>query len=356
MSTVISIEEFNGVKHTPMLFILGKERSGTTLLQTLLDTHPNIVGPPESKFVLLLYPRFGNIKKWGENEILSFIEELYKEPWISTIWKPNRELLTSNLLSVKEHADYASICKLVYYSMRGNKENILWLSDKNPVYALFVNPLLKIFPEAKFIHLVREPRDNVYSHLKSFGVKNTRFIAQKWLAYNDILIQCKKQFPQKFFTQLYENMVGNPETSMKELCKFLPIPYDDKMIHNSFPERLESFGSEKLVMDRVQEVHSNLLKPVNTSNIGKWKAGMSSEEVKIVEAITGKFAAKNFNYEMSEDAGKISFMMRLRIAKTKIIYYVWQMFTRAKYKSYWFNMFYTKLNIFLGRETGILGK
>ncbi len=51
---------------------------------------------------------------------------------------------------------------------------------------------------------------------------------------------------------------------------------------------------------------------------------MSSEEVKIVEAITGKFAAKNFNYEMSEDAGKISFMMRLRIAKTKIIYYVWQ--------------------------------
>ena len=355
MIGVISIEEFNKVKNTPMLFILGKERSGTTLLQTLLDTHPNIVGPPESKFVLLLYPRFGTIKRWSENDILCFIEELYKEPWISTIWKPNRELLTSNLLAIREQANYSSICKLVYYSMRGNKKNILWLSDKNPVYALFVNPLLKIFPEAKFIHLVREPKDNVYSHLKSFGVKNTRFIAQKWLAYNDILLKCKKQFSQKFFTLLYENMVGNPETSMKELCKFLPIPYDDKMIHNSFPERLESFGSEKLVMDRVQEVHSNLLKPVNTSNIGKWKAGMSPEEVKIVEAITGKFAAENFNYELSEDT-KTPFLMRLGIAKTKVIYYVWQMFTRAKYKSYGFNMLYTKLNISLGRETGILGK
>ncbi len=91
MSTVISTEEFGGVETSPMLFILGKERSGTTLLQTLLDTHPNIVGPPESKFVLLLYPRFGNIKSGGRKRNIKFYPKSFtKSPGFLLFGEPKQ--------------------------------------------------------------------------------------------------------------------------------------------------------------------------------------------------------------------------------------------------------------------------
>ena len=94
MDAEITKEEFKKIKKIPMVFIMGKERSGTTLLQTLLDAHPNIVAPPESEFIVLLYPRFGKIKKWTKKKIYDFLEELYQEPWITKIWCINRTYLT----------------------------------------------------------------------------------------------------------------------------------------------------------------------------------------------------------------------------------------------------------------------
>ena len=303
-----------------MVFVMGKERSGTTLLQTFLDGHPNIVAPPESEFVALLYPRFGKIKRWTEKDIYNFIEELYKEPWITKIWRIDRKLLTSILLSIKDEADYSSICKVIYYCMRGEKQNILLIADKNPIYILLINTLSTIFPEAKFIHLVREPRDNVSSHLNSFKVNNVRFVSMKWLAYNTILNKAQMRFPGKFHTLLYENMVTEPELEMKKLCTFLNIAFDDRMVHNAFPERLKNFGEQKLIFDRALDIHANLLKPVNTSNIGKWKTGMSAERIQIVEAITGAFASKNYKYEISKPTS-ISGSTRIKIFKSRIIYY-----------------------------------
>ncbi len=335
-----------------MVFVMGKERSGTTLLQTFLDGHPNIVAPPESEFIVLLYPRFGHIKKWSEKNIHDFIVELYKEPWITKIWCIDREYLTSLLLSVRADADYSSICKVIYYCMCGNKENILLFSDKNPIYVLFIHTLLKIFPEAKFIPLIRDPRDNVNSHLKSFGATNTAFIAQKWLGYNTILQRGSLKDPQRYFTVLYETMVENTEANMKKLCEFLHVPFNEGMIHNSFPDRLKSFRNQKLLLERTREIHANLLKPVNTSNIGKWKTQMSPGNVKIVEAITGAFASKNFNYPMAIPERNSG----IAVLKIKIVYAIWQFFTRMKYRSYRFNTFYTKVNIYFGRETRVFGK
>jgi Sulfotransferase family len=356
MNDVITIEEFNMIKKIPMVFILGKERSGTTLLQNLLGNHPNVIGPPECDFILFLYPRFGKIKKWTEKDIHHFIEELFKEQWISKVWRIDKDKLTSILLSIKETVDYASICRVIYYCMRNNKENILLMSDKNPIYVLLIPTILKIFPDAKFIHLIREPRDNVNSHLKSFKVKNVRFQAQKWLAYSAILQRSKRKMPEKCYTLLYENLVEHPEVSMRRLCEFLLISYDDKMIQNPVAERLENSGIEPLLVESAKIIHANLLKPVNTTNIGKWKTGMSNENIEVVEKITGAFAAKNFNYLFEKGYGKISIATNTKILKTKIIYYCWQFFTRIKYKSYWFNTLYTNVNLYFGRETRVFGK
>ncbi len=348
-----SKEEFDLIKKIPMLFVMGKERSGTTLLQTLLDSNPNIVAPPESEFIILLYPRFGKIKNWTEKDVLNFIEELFKDPFIANIWRLNRDQITSKLLSIKDYADYPSICKVIYYTMRGEKDNILWISDKNPMYVIFIDRLLLLFPEAKFIQIVREPRDNIYSHLQSFKATNPAFLAQKWVAYNNILRKNKLESPEKFHTILYEDLVQNPELTMKTISEFLKVLYTDKMVHNTFPERLKAFSDQQFVMDRAQMLHSNLLQPVNTTNIGKWKKGMRSADLRTVEKITGSFAAENYNYDITPNASKSSLFLNIKIFFIKILYSIWQAFTRMKYKSYWFNNLYTKANLMIGRETRV---
>src|ERR1700677_3706000 len=115
MQNTISIEELDKIRKIPMAFILGKGRSGTSLLQNMMDAHPAIIGPPESKFVVLLYPLFSHIKKWKESDILLFVDSLYIEPLFATLWHIDRKELTEKLLSIKDFADYSLLCKIVYY-------------------------------------------------------------------------------------------------------------------------------------------------------------------------------------------------------------------------------------------------
>jgi hypothetical protein len=216
-----TIESINKI---PMLFILGNARSGTTLLQILLDANPCIVGGPESKFAVTFYPYFKNKKKWKESDIIDFADHLFMDPLFVKLWHLNKEDLIKVLLPAKDYASYALLCKMVYYEMRIGKDNILYLSDKNPEYILHIDIILKIFPDAKFIHIVREPRDTIYSQIINFKEKNSNFKAYKWLAFNSIVEERKKKEPDKYFTIKYETLVNDTASIMKSLCDYLKIP------------------------------------------------------------------------------------------------------------------------------------
>lgn len=62
----------------PLFFILGRPRSGTTLLRILIDTHPNVVVPPEFPRVPILANKFLRTKQWDRERILSFVDHIYE--------------------------------------------------------------------------------------------------------------------------------------------------------------------------------------------------------------------------------------------------------------------------------------
>ena len=63
----------------PIVFILGKGRSGTTLLQTMLDAHPNTIAPIESRFVVHFKNRYGQVTKWTSDRKSAFIQDVLEE-------------------------------------------------------------------------------------------------------------------------------------------------------------------------------------------------------------------------------------------------------------------------------------
>lgn len=339
----IDLKELEKLKKIKMVFILGKGRSGTSLLQNLLDAHPGISAGPESRFAAIFYPCFAHIKKWKEQDIIHFVEKLYIEPLFNTFWQLDKQNLTETLLSVADIADYGLLCKIVYYQMRNGKENILYISDKNPEYILYLDTIEKIFPGATYLHIVREPRDNIYSQITSFNEKNTKFRAFQWISYNSIVEKRKKSEPDRYLTVLYEDLVRDTERTMKAVCDFLHIPFYKAMIQNRIPVWLNSHAERK-GLDREKMIHRNLLKPISISNIGKWKNNMLPYDQAITEIITGDFAHKIYGYEIDSNRKnkpvKISWFTLL---KGKWVYYIWQNFTQLKAKSFRFNLFYSRV-------------
>ncbi len=337
-----------------MLFILGNARSGTTLLQVLLDAHPEIVGSPESKFAVLFYPRYKHIKKWKESDIIDFVEHLYKEPLFVQLWHLDKEKLKKELLKVKENATYSLLCKMVYYQMRNGKNNPLYLSDKNPEYTLYIDTILKMFPEAKFIHIIREPRDTIYSQMISFKEKNSKFKAFKWLAFNTIVEGKKKKDPERYFTLLYENLVNDTEATMKDLSSFLNIPFSASMAQNKSPEWLNAHLEKNVLTENAKPFYANLLKPINPSKIGNWKNHMDVYDQTLAEIITGDFAHKMYGYEIdSNHKNKPVKISAYSLFKGNCLYFFWQMFKQVKVKSTRLNLLYARFRIMLNPNVRI---
>jgi UDP-N-acetylglucosamine transferase subunit ALG13 len=344
------VKKAGKIKEIPIVFILGHGRSGTTLLQSLLNSHPNVIGPPESDFIAYLYPRFGKIKHWKKSDIIKFVDALFFNPLFS-LWLLDREQLTENLLSVANFADYRLLCKMVMYQTGKNKVYIKLLSDKNPINSLFVKKLLKIFPEAKFIHIIRDPRDSVNGHIKRLRKKNTFFLAWRWKRYNTLIEDYKRQIPNKFFTIKYENMVANIEETLTSLSMFLNIPYSDGILQDKSPQDFQSLENNKFfenlssdkknaLFNELKAAHENSLSPVDPAHIEKWKNEMAPYDIAITEMVTGKFAKSRYGYEFEmKRNGKIE-VSKFRFLKSMVIYYSWEIFTRLRYNSYKYNTRY----------------
>ena len=139
------IQDYSRVK---LFFILGRGRSGTTLLRLILDNHPNLSVAPEALFVMNLCKRYAQTE-WNRKKILSFCDDLWLEKRLDQ-WNLNKTKLRQDLLDYEKKASFSDLCKIVYanYAFLQGKNGDVVLGDKNPNYLLVVNELLNLFPDS----------------------------------------------------------------------------------------------------------------------------------------------------------------------------------------------------------------
>ncbi len=264
-----------------LFFILGRERSGTTLLCNLLNNHPEVFIPPESAFISFLADKYADQKNISAK---AFVNDLYKEPYFALWQVDKKELL--NKLENTSRADFTSFCKIVLQA-KTNK-NPACNGDKNPTHSVFAWQLQKIFPEAKFIWLIRDYRAQVNSMLKvNFEQKNCTSLSIRWKSYNQEIYKIYKNNPENVCLIRYEDLVTEPSKKLKEISAFLGIEFLDDLTINH--NRQQQF---------IPEHHKSLQKRLNTSAISSWKEDLSKEEIAICERYAGKFG-KKFGYQKS---------------------------------------------------------
>jgi ABC-type uncharacterized transport system ATPase subunit len=154
------VKSLKELDELPLIFIVGRGRSGSTLLRSMLDAHPAIMIPLESRFVQFLYYNFPAKGPWSANTAQQALDVLESgfEPL-----ELDREAFLEHIKTFSGDLNFDRVSKLIYLHTRSGfkKEEIRILGDKNPRYTFFIPQLLRLFPGAKFIHLVRDYRDNI---------------------------------------------------------------------------------------------------------------------------------------------------------------------------------------------------
>lgn len=284
-----------GVKHkdvseVPLFFIIGRPRSGTTLLRMLFEAHPNVLVPPESPFIIILYKKYGHISFWDEPMIREFVDDIFKVRYFDK-WLISKESLVISLLEIKGERTFEEMVKQVCLSYQSlyDKQEILMLGDKNPANSLHINRIHKLFPGSKIIHIRRDYRDNYLSLTNvNFEVPIVPLVIYRWKFNLKLAMNLQKRHPDKVYSLRYEDLASRPEEEFGKICRFLGIDFDPKVM--SFYEKKEEAGKAYANANELLVVHKSLFEPITTNRTELWKKDMEQRDIRIADLVVGKMA------------------------------------------------------------------
>jgi hypothetical protein len=238
------VPEYSG-ENTPF-FILGSPRSGTTLLRDLLREHPRLECPEETHFFRWADP-FGSPKFTTHYKTKLFREHRA----LDNISEFNFSLML-NATHSRKHLSYEY--GRTYLEMKGKPDARLY--DKTPqnVYGIFL--INAIYPEAKFIHIYRNPL-NVVASLKEgkvMPVHSLRGAINSWTESMLLLDQFKKFKPELLLELPYEELTANPDPYLKQILEF--VGEDPKLLpsQKNKTHKEKNKYKEKLLDQEIQIV------------------------------------------------------------------------------------------------------
>lgn len=278
-------------KATGFFFIIGRARSGTTLLRTMFDAHPNIKIPLESPLILELAKDFSKKETWGKADLLDFYQRVIRVKDFKK-WGMDNEELKEKLLTHEGTCSFKELIDSIYCSAPDifEKGKILLVGDKNPVYSIWIKQIFKLYPEAKYIHLQRDYRAHIVSMLKvGLFSRHIVALAYRWKYSAKTISKIKKRYPHLFFSLKYEELVERPEFYLSQLCDFLGLPFHADML--SFQEQIKVI-EEADTKGKIEDHHKRIFQPVDTSRIDSWKEEMSADDIKIADWVVGRWAEK----------------------------------------------------------------
>jgi hypothetical protein len=185
------------------VFIVGCQRSGTTLLRLMLDAHPHISCGPETRFLTDLARVTGD--DWRRLSRYGFT----REDWHARIAEFFGGL----------HADYAA--------SRGKER---W-ADKSPRYALAIGFLAEVFPTCQVVHVIRDGRDVVASHRRRWGYWSAMKATVKWPRYIETAREAAAVLPPERSLEVrYEDLVGSSRDTLGGVLSYLGEEWDDAVL------------------------------------------------------------------------------------------------------------------------------
>lgn len=279
--------------HERPIFVLGAPRSGTTLLQVMLSCHPRLAVPPETRMVVQSYrarAAFGDLREAQNRAHLAR-------------WLTKRRSTKFRDLGLSGHEVRSAIksgpptlgsaLEIIFKAYAARFDSPRW-GDKWPSYYRHVPALLRLFPDAQFVHLVRDGRDCVASQVEMPWFKGSfETAASIWAeAVDNAGLNRRRLRADQWHELRYEDLVTSSEATLRSLCTFLGEDFDPAMTK---PDRLAS----KAVPAR-KTWHSRVSGPLDAAHVGRASTALSDEQRAVLEfAFSGRLRA--YGYEVQPE-------------------------------------------------------
>lgn len=273
----------------PPLFVLGVSRSGTTMLRVMLDRSPGIAIPDETFFIPQLAHRHG-----GVVEPTEFLDDLRRLPRLAAWGVPAADFADRLRpgMTVGESLDEVFSA----YAAKHGKPR--W-GDKTPMYMRHLGLIERLFPDAQYVHLIRDGRDAALAFLDMpEGVVTRTWAHPRSPAgfaceWKTEVLRARalghRVGPSRYLEIRYEGLVADTEPVVRSVCNFAGLPFE--------PEMLEYAGA----VDVSEKPHHQRLLQPPTRGVRDWRSQMSREDARVFEAIAGDLLA-GLGYELLDAA------------------------------------------------------
>lgn len=273
----------------PPLFVLGVSRSGTTMLRVILDRSPGVAIPDETFFIPQLAHRHR-----GTVDPEAFIDDLRRLPRLAA-WEVPVDELRARLSPGMTVGEAISAAFTAYAAKHGKPR---W-GDKTPMYMRHLGLIDRLFPDAQYVHLVRDGRDAALAFLDM----PESVVTKTWAHPADVAgFACEWRTEVRRARELgrhvgrtryhevrYEDLVADTDAVVRAICEFADLPFE--------PDMLEFAGAVDV---SAKPHHQRLLQPP-TRGVRDWRSQMSCEDALAFEKIAGDLLSE-LGYELVDPA------------------------------------------------------
>ncbi len=266
------------------VFIVGLSRAGTSLLSRMLDAHSGIAILPETWWYVVL-DRLGCIREFTNpwqtslffNEVWENLKS-YRDPAARVVAdeaskQPGYVGPTARVLEKLGQA----------YARRRNAK--IW-GEKTPGHALWLPEIRDLFPRARVLFMVRDPRDVLVSYDDRWnrGRRDTDYLIRTAALLKFYLVHLLNQpaFPPEQVRWVkYESLTAQPASELEQICRFLDVDFE--------PSMLDFHQGHQHVEEEMPEGqhHWLLSKPATTEHVGRYQQVFSPSQIALVERLLG---------------------------------------------------------------------
>lgn len=266
------------------------------MLRTMLNTHPSLAMPRETRFLLEMYKgrrKFGDLRQPENQRKAAEFIVAREDSWFER-FGVDADLAMDRLMKAPPTLGSVIGTAFSLYAEANGKPR--W-GDKRPTLIVYLPGIFDMFPDAQFVNLIRDPRATVASIKKLGWYKGDVAPAvELWLRCVQHANSAAQRYrSDQFFEIRYEELTANPEKSLISICSF----YD--LDTSKVPQMLRFHEN---VDEPESDYHNRLTQPVNTATVASWERVLSREEVAFIEKKTAKAMSK-YGYEPRGESVRI---------------------------------------------------
>ncbi len=263
------------------LFVVGCGRSGTTLLRLMLTAHPDLSIPEESHYMYDWFRR--RAKGRGPTDITSAAG--WGELTDFVLEHPRTRHLGLDAAVLRRRCDdvatrsHAAAFAVVLSEAAAREGKPRW-GDKTPQHVQYMLVLAEVFPDARFVHLVRDGRDTSLSLLSLRKRRLSRWGPRSmghagyywaWLVLSGLLAG-QRLGPERYLQLRFEDLVAAPEDHLRPLCAWAGLPFHDGILSYHESETTRAYAQAGDPRKRW------LTRPPDPDRTDRWKQDMSPDD------------------------------------------------------------------------------